>query len=115
MPVRWTNGAAKLVVPLNEERMPKAMGVEIVLPEEMKVKQKKLKILVNGYKLFDGQISDEGYCQFFPLSHVPLGKQLTIELLSDQHILKNILKDSNDERTLGVMVKDIRLLEKIPD
>ena len=115
IPARWTDGAARLIVPVNGKRMPKAMGVEIVSTGGVEVKQKKLRILVNGYKLFDGQISDEGYCQLFPLPDVPLGKQLTIELLSDQHIPKNIIKGSIDERTLGVMVKDIRLLDKFPD
>jgi len=115
MPARWTDGTARLIVPLNGKRMPKAMGVEIVSTGGVKVQQKKLRILVNGYKLFDGQISNEGYCQLFPLPDVPLGKQLTIELLSDQHIPKNIVKGSIDERTLGVMVKDIKLLDKFPD
>ena len=115
MPARWTDGTARLIVPMNEKRMPKAMGVEIVSTGGVEVKQKKLKILVNGYKLFDGKISDEGYSQLFPLSNVPLGKQLTIELLSDKHIPKNIIKDSIDDRTLGVMVKDIRLFDRFPD
>jgi hypothetical protein len=115
IPARWTDGAARLIVPVNEKRMPKAMGVEIVSTGGVEVEQKKLRILLNGYKLFDGQISDEGYCQLFPLPDVPLGKQLTIELLSDTHIPREIIKGSTDDRALGVMVKDIRLLDRFPD
>ena len=111
VPVRWTNGAGKLVVPLNEKRLPKAIGVDIVSTGGAKVKQKRISILANGQKLFDGQISDEGYSQSFSLAGVPLGKELTIELFSDMHVPRKIIEGSADDRTLGVFVKDIRLLE----
>jgi uncharacterized Zn ribbon protein len=115
MPARWTSGAARLIVPLNENRLPKAIGVDIVSTGGTKIKEKRVKIVANGYRLFDGQVPDEGFSQLFSLAHVPLGKQLVIELLSDTHIPMEIIKGSTDDRTLGIFVRDIRLLDKIPD
>ena len=108
-PVRWTSGAAKLVIPLSEKRPAKAIALDIASTGGMK--QKRLQILANGYKLFDGQIPDAGYSQSFSLANVPLWKQLNIELLSDPHIPKEVEKGATDARTLGVLVKDIRLLD----
>ena len=113
MPVRWTSGVAMVVVPLNEKRLPKAIGIDIVSTGG--VKEKRVRIAANGYKLFDGQVPNNGYSQLLSLANVPLGKQLTIELQSDTHIPKEIIRGSTDDRALGIFVRDIRLLDKIPD
>lgn len=110
IPVRWTNGAAKLVVPLDETRLPKFVGADIG-PTGMGA-EKRVKILANGHRLFEGKLPKEGFTQILSLSRVPLGKQLTLELLSNTHIPKEVIKESTDVRTLGVLVKSIQLLDK---
>jgi len=107
MPFRWTNGMAKLVVPLSKQNLPQALKVEL---ESTAPKGTKLAVRVNNYELFDGQIGSGSWSKTFSLANVTLGEKATIELLSDTWIPKQLLKDNQDSRNLGVSVSAIKLL-----
>lgn len=111
-PVRWTNGVSKLMVPLDPKRIPRALMVNI----EMTGTEKKMfKILVNKHELFHGQIPAVGWSKIFNLSGLRLRNQATIELLSDTHVPKETIRGSEDTRALGVLLGNIRLLNRLPD
>ena len=111
--VRWTNGAAKLEIPLDLRDLPRALRVELAWsgPHEPA-----LRILANGYPVYDGKVPrQQRFCGEFDLTAVPARGCLTVELLSDTFVpaTKQRLPNGSltDSRTLGVLVKEIRLLK----
>ena len=109
-PFRWTDGKAKLVVPLNPEHPVRALRMEILShgPKEVK-----LKIFLNNRELYQGQVfPGKSWAKTFGLAGRLLGNQAIIEIISDSFIPKEVIAGSVDTRTLGVTVQDIRLLEK---
>ena len=108
-PFRWTDGNAKLIVPLDPEHPPRSLRVEFFshCPKELK-----LKILLNHHELYQGQIAPgKGWSKTFSVADLPLGNQATIEIVSDRFFPKEVIQGSVDTRTLGVTVQDIRLLD----
>jgi len=108
-PFRWTNGTAKLVVPLNEQRLPQALQIDL---ESTGSRGTKLSVVVNGKELFNNQLASGSWSATLSLADVELGKTATIELLSDTWVPKEMIEGSEDSRTLGVAVLGVKLLEK---
>lgn len=106
---RWTNGAAKMIVPLDKQWRPKALQINL---GSTGPKGTKLQVLVNSHELFSGQIPPGAWSKTLSFTHLNLGEQATIELLSDTFIQKEIIKDAADSRTLGVSVLGISMLER---
>lgn len=106
-PIRWTNGKAKLVVPLNPQCLPKALKIYLASTGP---KGTQLRVLVNGHALFNDHLPPGKWSNIFDLTDVRLDKRLTIELLSDTFVPREVIKDATDPRTLGVLVRDISLL-----
>lgn len=99
-PVRWTNGTARLVVPLTDGWQPGALRVDLWPgPREAS-----LRIAVNGCELFRGKVSGESWARTLDLTGLVLDRQVTIELDSDTFVPK-----PGDGRTLGVLVREVRL------
>ncbi|MCP4682537.1 MAG: hypothetical protein GY864_09410 [Desulfobacterales bacterium] len=109
IPLRWTNGAAKLIVPLDRNKLPKALRIILGATGP---NGSRLLVLVNNQSLFDEEIPAGSWHKIFSLTDISLGKQLIIELLSDTFVPKEIMEGSLDSRTLGVSVRSIKLLEK---
>jgi hypothetical protein len=107
-PYRWTNGAAKLVVPIDEQHLPKALRIYL---GSTGPKGTRLQIVLNGRELFNEQAPAGAWSKTFDLAHLPLGKRATIELLSGTFVPMETIEKSSDERTLGVLVEAISLLE----
>ena len=107
-PARWTDGAAKLVVPMHENRPPQALRVDIASTGP---KGTELTVLVNGDILFHETVPAGGWSKTFSLAGRSFNKQLTLELLCDTFVPKEENKNSADRRTLGVMVKAVTLLD----
>ena len=107
-PARWTDGAAKLVVPMHENRPPQALRVDLASTGH---KGTELTVLVNRDVLFHETIPTGGWSNTFSLAGRSFHKHLTIELLSDTFVPREENKNSADRRTLGVMVKAVTLLE----
>jgi hypothetical protein len=114
-PVRWTNGNAELVVPINIEQSPKALEVKLASTGP---KGTMFQILINGRRLFNGHLPPGSWNKTFKLSEDLFGnqaiaeRQLILNLVSDTFIPKEIIKSSEDNRSLGVSVQSIRLMEK---
>ena len=107
-PIRWTDGAAKLVVPLDENRPPQALRVDLASTGH---KGTELKVLLNGDVLFHESVPQGRWSKTFSLAGRSFNKPLTIELLSDTFIPRETYKGSNDRRTLGVLVRAVTLLD----
>ncbi|MCM8804333.1 MAG: glycosyltransferase family 39 protein [Candidatus Omnitrophica bacterium] len=109
---RWTNGAGNIELFLNEREIPKFIYIEIDPSMEV---SKKLKIFINNQKLFDGILGDMPFSKIFSLSGVRFDQKIKLDILSDVHIPCEIFKHSKDNRKLGVMIRSIKLLDKLPD
>jgi hypothetical protein len=102
---RWTNGAAKLVVPLHG-RPPKALLLSLAIG----IPRPRLQIRVNGQTLIDELPSQDQWTQMLDLSAMNLGSALKLEILSDACVPAKQGKGSSDERILGVRVLAIKLI-----
>ena len=110
-PARWTNGAAKIIVPVHADCPPRALIVDIAwsgphAPD--------LQVIVNGRHLSDVTIPrQQSWSARLDLSDIPIGEQLIIELLSDtfQGFEQWAPGEDRvpDRRQLGVLVRGIRL------
>ena len=107
-PVRWTDGSAKLVVLIDENRPPKALRVDLASTGP---KGTELKVLVHSDVLFHKSLPPGRWSKTFSLAGRSFNERLTIELLSDTFVPAEIIKGAADQRTLGVMVEAITLLD----
>ncbi len=110
-PGRWTNGAARLSVPLDPRDPPRALRVELLAPGRDGTR---LELVANGVVLWDRQIPREAWSRTFGLESVPLGEELRLEINSDTFSPAEKRPSSRDRRRLGVVVRGIRLLEQLP-
>jgi hypothetical protein len=109
---RWTNGAARLVVPLNGPP-PKALYVRLgmTVPKSLRVA-----IRANGRALFDEHFTlPQEWSRTFDLAGVEMGKSLVVEILSDSVVPADEGKGSGDTRHLGLCVRGIILLSGTQD
>ena len=105
-PARWTNGAAKLRVPIESGNPPKSLEIETVaFGRDRPV----LQVKANGIELWNQQIPPEGWSKSFDLEQVPIGDTLLIELNSDTLTRSGGPGGPSPGRSLGVMVKGIHL------
>jgi hypothetical protein len=104
---RWTNGAAKFIIPLAQEP-PRWLFVRLGLPIPRTLR---LTLKVNGQSLFDADVAmKREWERTFDLSTMPLGRSLTLEIVSSTFIPAEDHKGSTDGRTLGVCVRGIMLV-----
>ena len=105
-PARWTNGAAKLRVPIESGNPPRSLEIETVAFGRDRVV---LQVMANGVELWNQQIPPAGWSKSFDLEQVPLGDTLLIELNSDTLTPSDGPGGPPLGRSLGVMVKGIHL------
>jgi hypothetical protein len=110
-PARWTNGAAKVVVPVHADSPPKALIVDIAWSGPH---APRLQVIVNGYRLREVTIGrQQSWSARLDLSGIPMPERLIIELLSDTFMGCEQWDPGEDRvpdrRHLGVLVRDIRL------
>jgi hypothetical protein len=108
IPRRWTAGEARLVVPVDARRPPKALRVELASTGPT---GNDLQIVVNGKQLFKGNSPAGSWFRTIDLSALPIREHVTIELLSSTFRPKDTIQGRFDPRTLGVLVQSIRLLD----
>ena len=101
--MRWTNGQARLVVPIDRNRPPTRLAVHLMRSSRT------TRVLVNEVELLNGPVPRQP--RVVSLSGVPVAERLTIQLLSETVLQKRRGK-SSDARTLGVAVRSIRLLRE---
>ena len=109
-PARWTDGSARMVVPIDENRPPQALRVDIASTGP---KGTELTVLVNRDVLFHGSVPP-GWSKTFSLAGRSFNKPLTLELLSNTFVPRETIKSNPDRRTLGVMVQAVTLLDSDP-
>jgi hypothetical protein len=116
---RWTNGRARLSVPLRKAP-PKVLLVELEVP---RLAADRLAIIVNGRTLMDEPVrprddiegafwrNDLNWASAFLLKDVLSAEKLTIDIISGSFVPARITPGATDPRTLGVKVRGITLLD----
>jgi hypothetical protein len=109
-PFRWTNGAAKLLVPISTKRPPQQLWLSIVVFRP-KVAPIRFQLLVDDELVFDGLAPPGKWEPSFDLGSRRFSKQVLIELRSEAFVPKGVMDDgkNTDKRMLGVQVKGIVL------
>jgi hypothetical protein len=109
---RWTNGTAKLIVPLGD-RLPRALFVRLGLTAPRLVQ---LRIQVNGKPLFNEKFTmTNDWTRTFDVSDLQLGNAMTIEILSDTVVPSERDENSEDGRSLGVAMRGVMLMSDEQD
>jgi hypothetical protein len=110
-PFRWTDGSARLVIPLDPARPPRALWVQFHTRRSPKVPAATVRMVVNGRELFSGEPADDLWEETVDLSQGGLGDQLTLEILTNTFAPQDVPgSTSSDARPLGVRVTGVRLL-----
>jgi hypothetical protein len=111
-PFRWTTGNAKLVIPFDKSKPPQKLAVELSVHRPPGVKQIHLDIGLNGRELFNDNIPVGKWKSEFDLTGADLGEKIVLNIGSDTFVPKGIMdKGTNtDPRTLGVQMREIKLL-----
>ncbi len=117
---RWTNGHARLTIPLDPDKLPDSLAMEIFAFRPRHINQVHLQIKANGRDLFNENIPVPPWAweNTFDLRDVELGKELVLEIVSDTFVPIGNMPPNDDGRTLGVQVRSIRLLrndDKAPE
>src|SRR5262249_13964846 len=118
-PFRWTDGTARLVIPIRAGEAPRALLLRLVSYRTEEVKSATLHVRANQRDVFKGRIPQGQWEKTLDLSGVELGKELVLELLSDTYAplgrnRGNGQGKSDDPRELGVLVLAIQLLNELP-
>jgi hypothetical protein len=103
---RWTNGAARLRIPLHPKHLPDHLEVATVVPGRDGAR---LAIRVNGVVLWSGGIPSGPWSRSLSLADVPRADELLVELESDTFCPAETIDGSTDTRKLGVKVRSILL------
>jgi serine/threonine protein kinase len=118
-PFRWTNGKARLVIPLRKGDAPKALLVQLRTFRSPGTTNAPLRIAVNDRDVMDGKIPLWKWENVFDLTGMQLGEKVVVDLLSDTFAPQgNHTGDgriSDDARKLGVQVWGIKLLSELPN
>jgi serine/threonine protein kinase len=108
IPFRWTDGHARLVIPLDRSDPPEALLVRLVW-----LRNSRLQIKVNGRELVNDRngAQETIWEKTLDLRGMELGDRLVLELLSDTLVPSIESQGQNtDARTLGVRVRLVKLL-----
>ena len=101
---RWTNGAARVIVPDNGSAQPQALRVSLATPG---AEEKGLVIRVNDCEVFEGRVPPGPWSKVFAMPQCEDADQPTvIELRSMSH------HEERTDRELGVAVQRIDLLKE---
>jgi hypothetical protein len=111
-PCRWTNGSARLTVPLGGQK-PRALAITAWVPVTTRPEYR-VQVTVNGKKLFDDQIAPQSRWKLWsrevPLSGVDLGDRARIELDSSTFVPAKLDPNARDDRHLGIRLVRVMLL-----
>jgi len=109
---RWTDGHAKLVIPIDDKRPPHSVFVKLLVLRPPLVKQVPLEIVVNSQPLFKDRIATGEWERTFELRGNNLRSAVTVEIISDNFHPEGVMDDgaNDDTRTLGIQVRDVKLL-----
>ena len=110
VPFRWTDGAAKLLVPVDAEHPPQRLWVSIGIyrPEPASVP---FHVLVDGISLYEGPVPLGKWAINLDLSSHRFSEQAAVELRSGTFLPKGRMSGGTytDPRALGVQVNGVML------
>jgi hypothetical protein len=110
---RWTNGNARLVIPLDPQKRPRALRLNFWPARPPQIKRLWLRIVVNGRELSNEQIpSGEHWKRTLDLKGIDLGDEAVVEITSDTFVPSQ-LSGGTDHRTLGVEVREVTLVSAL--
>jgi hypothetical protein len=114
-PFRWTNGSARLAIPIDRTKPPEAVLIRLASNRPPAVGPARLKIVVSGRTLFENTIPYGPWERTFDLRGPDLGDQVTVDLLSDTFNPLGSTRGGGqatggDPRDLGVQVMGVKLL-----
>ena len=119
-PFRWTNGKAKLVIPIDKAGPPQALFVQVAAYRPGTRQTVRLEMVANGQSIFQANIPQGPWKTVVDLRKLDLGEQLTLDILSDTFTPVGRPSGfkpgiSDDARVLGVQVHGITLLAAMPE
>jgi hypothetical protein len=101
-----------LHVPIADDEVPDRLAIDLLWtgPEGATIE-----ILYNGHSLFNGYVPSGEWQATFPLpSGTETDGAAEIRLESSSFVPAEVMEGSVDQRTLGVMVRGLRLLPATP-
>jgi serine/threonine-protein kinase len=108
---RWTDGTARLVIPLDPKDQPRALFVQLFRP-----KTTWLQITVNGRPVVKAEAPERdipSWERTLDLSGIDLGEKAIVEITGNTVIPREVDPARNtDSRHLGVRVRALRLLRQ---
>jgi hypothetical protein len=110
-PFRWTDGQARLIIPLDRAKPPRALRMQLYASRPSQVPPTTLRILVNGQELCKDQFPPGPWERTLDLNGADLGETLTLDILSNTFVPQEVSgSNSPDDRPLGVQVCGIQLI-----
>jgi hypothetical protein len=110
-PYRWTDGQARLVIPLDRAKPPRALRMQLYASHPPPLPSLTLRVVVNGQELFKDQLPNGPWEKTFDLNGFELGEALTLDILSTTFMPQEVPgSKSSDARPLGIQVLGIQLL-----
>ena len=109
---RWTDGNAVLRVPIPAGETADRLAIDLMWTGP---RGAAIEILYNDHILFDGTVPSGTWRRTLSLpDFVATGGEAEIRLQSSTFIPQEVIEGSSDRRTLGVMVRSLRLLPATP-
>ena len=107
-PFRWTDGAARLVIPIDTPPRQVWVSVYTLRAEPTPVP---FEILVDGTSLFEGELPLGEWERTFELGSHQFSERVAIELRSDTFVPEGVMDEgtNTDTRVLGVQIRGIML------
>jgi hypothetical protein len=112
-PYRWTNGDAKLVIPIDARNPPQALRLHLWPWRPPEVDLASLRIVVNQRELFHAKVSRDHWERTFDLGGIDLGEQVALQIVSDTFPPPHEVKEGRPpSRMLGVEVRGVALVAR---
>jgi sugar lactone lactonase YvrE len=109
-PFRWTDGNARLEIPIDRATPPRALRVQLWPYRPANAEPAAVRILVNQHELLRQTLSRDRWEQTFDLTGLPPADTAVVEIRSDTFVPAEIKDGGQDTRTLGVQVRGVTLL-----
>lgn len=111
IPFRWTNGNAKLLVPINTRHPPEQLWVQITALRPT-MDPVRFQLLIDGEALHDGVVPPGKWDRTFDLSGHTFNDATLVELRSAVFVPKGVMDQgkNTDPRRLGVQVQGLKLV-----
>lgn len=109
-PFRWTNGHAKLLVPINPRQPPQTLWVQIATYRPT-LDPIPFRVLVDGEPVYDDEVPQGRWEETFNLAGHEFSDEVMIELISSTFVPEGVMDEgtNDDPRQLGVQVHGVML------